>query len=315
MGFVDFFATYDTAKFVRVRSVRLGFLWWALLLLVLIWSVSSLFAHRSFRALEKLESFVDVSVREDGVKPAKCASPIMCTELSAHDAILHREQHAVAITTTMKVNGSKTRVESAVVFKMEHAIFCKDMKFHANGRSMTGRLVKRDSGEDDNVLRHFGKGKAIEVSVEELIAAAGVDMEEPSDVPGEESSSLRDRGSHFIVSVHYSDAENKESVHRNFWGRKAMDYEMRVRRVRESQFKVEKGVKGYAKYGVIFHFQSSGELVKFAGWASIFTSLAQSVSLITVTTVLVDLLAVYLFKESKVLYPEKFSQITKLKKH
>jgi hypothetical protein len=49
-------------------------------------------------------------------------------------------------------------------------------------------------------------------------------------------------------------------------------------------------------------------VLQFAGWPAILTSLAHGVSLITVATLVLDFLAVYVLKEKQIIYPEKYAE-------
>jgi hypothetical protein len=111
MGFVSFFSIYDTPKFVRVESARLGFLWWGLALAVVVYSCSSVFVFRSFRSLEPLHAFVDITVKQDKNRVASCDNEHEkdCRVVSAQEVVVHREMRSVAIGLTEKKNHTKAR--------------------------------------------------------------------------------------------------------------------------------------------------------------------------------------------------------------
>jgi hypothetical protein len=304
MSLLEFLAVYDTPRFVRVSSVRLGLLWWGLAFLALLYTGSSVFVWRSFRELEELEAFADSNVQQSDIA-ASCADVSgQCEVQSAAEAIAHREMTRVAITLSEKRNATdRLRIESTPVFKLDHAAFARlPSAYHVNGRALEGDLVDIEG----RTMQSFGKGKADHVALATLLAAAGVNLDEPSDVPGEEGYSLRERGFHAIVSIRYSDVDDESTVFSNFWGRlPTLRYEVRVRRMLGSQFKWENG--GVSKYAVVFSFEASGQRVVFAGWGSILTSLSHAITLITITSLLVDYLAIYILRESTILYAEKFT--------
>ncbi len=300
---MEFFSIYDTTRFVRIRSRRLGFLWWGLALAVLLWAGASVVVFRSFRTLEPLSSFVDVTLQEDTERTPSCGALSGCVVEGVHAAVAHREKSAIAITLTEKrIDGTKVRVESAPLFKLEHAVFSdSESEFHANARAMQGRVVDKEG----KTIQFLPPGKADHVSLARFLEAAGVNLDEKSDVPGEEEYTVRERGVHLIVRIFYSNVDDSAWLLSNVWGQKGeLEYVISARRVLSSQYKWEDGQS--AKYAAMIHIRSTGERVVFAGWGAILTTLAQGVSLITVSSLLVDYLAIYVLREKKMLYPLKF---------
>lgn len=230
-------------------------------------------------------------------------------EERAPNAVAATHNQRVAITVSVKQNGTKCMVKSAPVFKLVHSIhdsnFLRaDQGFHRNGRAMRGFLMSRDGGK---VLHVSHVGSSDHWSLDDLLLAAGVDMDNtPSDVPGEEHETMRQRGFQLIVHIEYSDVDRTSSIFTNFWGRKpSMEYYVNVRHAASSECKVEMG-EHFAKYCVMLNFRADGERVTFAGFGAILSILAQSVSMITVTTLLVDFLAVYILREKHFINEKKF---------
>lgn len=178
---LDFLSVYDTPRYTRITSRRLGLLWWLLALLVVVYSCFSVFVFRSFRSLEPLDSFVDVAVKSSEFDTASCEGKREpCRVLTSSESVAYKEMKAVAIALFEKRNHSKTRLESAPMFKLEYAVFGhgQDSDFYANGRSMKGAIV----GKGSKMIRELHKGHSDHISLKEMLLAAGIEsLDAPSD--------------------------------------------------------------------------------------------------------------------------------------
>jgi hypothetical protein len=215
-GFLDFFSVYTTPKYVAVTSRRLGLLYYALVLLVVLYSFCGVFLFRSFRGLESLNAFIDVTVKNDKTREGSCAGVTgTCRVVRATEVVVRKELRSVAIALSRKENHTLSTLISAPVFKLDHSVFSEG-DFFFSGRAMRGRLFANGS-----VMRELHEGHSDHISMEELWRAAGVDVNAKSDVPGEEESTLRERGFHLIVSVFYSDNDEHEvfKKRKNYWFR------------------------------------------------------------------------------------------------
>jgi hypothetical protein len=133
-------------------------------------------------------------------------------------------------------------------------------------------------------------------------------MDDPSDIPGEEHESLRHRGFQITVQIHYSDYDASQWFFVKFWPIRQMSYDIYVRRAASSECKLETGDHA-AIYCCMINFRVSGEHVVYAGIGALLSILSAAISMLWLSTVIVDMLAVYIFREKVVFYPNKFTEM------
>ncbi len=214
-----------------------------------------------------LDTLMDCIVKDDKrldmvpVCPPEHASSSSCVVRDAQDAVVFQDRTGVALTLAVKQNHTKVMVVTAPVLKLVHSVHTRDFLmadsgYHCSGRSMVGRLRARTG----NVLRVSQTNHSDHFSLSELLAAADVDIDRASDVPGEETESLRNRGFQLNVAIHYSDRDPDAWMLSNFWGVRAMSYDVHVRHAAQSECKKER--HGVSSYCVMINFRVSGERVE-----------------------------------------------------
>jgi hypothetical protein len=140
MGIISWLSWYDTTRTLRLKSAKLGLLWWALAAFIILYGITSIFLAQGYAKLEPLTTLIDVIVKTDKHNVPTCEGQRDCTVLlSARDAVRLLDRSSVAVSLSEKVNGTKRIIQAAPVFKLVHSVHTQDFirsdgeGFHMNG--------------------------------------------------------------------------------------------------------------------------------------------------------------------------------------
>lgn len=309
---LDWFSWYDTSRTLRLKSAKLGLLWWALTLGALLYALGSI-ATGGYVVREPLSPLMDVIVKDDKHAQPSCAGlGPGCRVVRALESLCYADRSAVAFALTRKLNHTRhERLESRPMLKLVHSVHSVDFHsggFHLSGRAMEGELL----GADGTVLHASPAGVSDHVALHALLAAAGVDLDSASDVPGEEAEPKRARGLQLQVSIHYSDFDAAAwPPFTGVWPVRPFRYQIRVRHAEGSECKREtlSALGDVASYCVQANFAVTGDRVVFAGWGALLSILSHAAVLMGTATMICDVLAVFVFAERRLVYAQKYLEV------
>eukprot|EP01124_Arcella_intermedia_P015787 TRINITY_DN22360_c0_g1_i2.p1 TRINITY_DN22360_c0_g1~~TRINITY_DN22360_c0_g1_i2.p1 ORF type:complete len:198 (-),score=32.04 TRINITY_DN22360_c0_g1_i2:29-622(-) len=155
---------------------------------------------------------------------------------------------------------------------------------------MVGYLHVAD--DPNQILEVWNKERSIGLSVESLLRSAGVSLDEPSNVTGRETESVRMRGAFIYFTITYSNTNEKGLV--------SPYYSVHAVRVPDVDYKINELITQDSgsrvirrRYGIYIKFVQRAEIARFSFPALLF-QLISGLGLLQIATTFVDLLAIYL---------------------
>ena len=299
---MSFFGVYDTQRYVRVQSYKLGLTWWILVAAVIVGSVFQLIINQGYRKHVPLDGIVNLIVKEGKNESERipCGQNLSCKKLSAFENVVYMDRNNIAFSLRM----DDTYIESLPLLKMSHFVHDDiDEDLHVNGRRCAGKLIDNKG----RMLKTFPKNDTIHISLWELLRAANVNLDDMSSFDPEKS--IRDTGFEIFVSIQYTNS--LEHVPFLSMGVGEFTYKMSVHFVKDSENKIVKKVGGKVTkfYNVMVNVSTKAEKIVFCGFLEILQVIGSALGFITVITLLVDYMALLLIPEKRVFEKSKFEHL------
>ena len=100
---LSFFGVYDTQRYVRVQSYKLGLTWWILVAAVIVGSVFQLIINQGYRKHVPLDGIVNLIVKEgkNASERIPCGQNLSCKKLSAFENVVYMDRNNIAFSLRM----------------------------------------------------------------------------------------------------------------------------------------------------------------------------------------------------------------------
>jgi len=188
---------------------------------------------------------------------------------------------------------------------IDHAFYATNLDIQRNGQQLNGKLLDIEGNEMElespNQIGQEGDLDIVELGVL-LKAANATPLDEYADVDNtrlEDARTVRYTGVILLVIIDYSNTGSFNSSD--------VDYTVTVRQINKSQFKSEQQIfstmpteySEWNRHGIRLLFQRTGTIGKF-DFQTLLINIIAGAALVSLSTVAVDILAVYLLPQKAV---------------
>eukprot|EP00656_Telonema_subtile_P025501 TRINITY_DN27573_c0_g1_i1.p1 TRINITY_DN27573_c0_g1~~TRINITY_DN27573_c0_g1_i1.p1 ORF type:complete len:373 (+),score=108.97 TRINITY_DN27573_c0_g1_i1:157-1275(+) len=317
---------FYTAKWIEVPDSKLGRLYQALLMVVVVGVMWKSVYNKAYLEYDSPVGFVNAKVTKwDGGDhpPEYCDGTIKCRVLDEYQVQYPDAQdRSLLLTTRIKEdveiqqpNGKWHRnstqnffvqdVERFIV-KVEHsfeaphffdsAASASDARLYGgSNRMMAGRLAMKAPGASKTLPPD---GKADAFTLGELVQAAGVSLEHLADGKDDEDESIRSRGMVLMARITYKNSAKGE------WGVRPPSYVYQVSKVPYTEFKVAETAERssssdgsstrvlWKRFGIKVIFVQTGRIAKFS-FNALVMEIVAGLALVSMAQLACDLYAYY----------------------
>jgi len=320
---MKFLFEYETYKCVVIKDKTLGILYYSFVLLTLLYVGVDIVVEKAY--IEYETPLCDIRTTLDkGRKDVDVATLPYCTNISCSTFELDEiTSHIggdveVMITTALEEviqarncttndqdqrrcsRWATTRRETVYVagvedieLKIEHSILFLQHGSKANTAFSNTQLFGTLQDGNQQTLKKFDVGRGDKLKLSDVLHAADVTLETPSDRDGDEHLPMRDRGIVLHVFITYSQDTKT-------FGVGDIIYRYQVTRIPEMQYKIvdisnlgpEHRMKRKRK-GIKIKFVQAGKIGKFS-FGSLLVSIAAGLGLFTLITTFVDIMMLYI---------------------